>query len=156
MAANGTAIERKTVAAIPMSDRSPRAATNAKSIIIPASVSWLDQEALGDVQTVEVIAFAPRSRLSALPDQGLCACKSLKSICFPASLKSLPSFLFSNRPGHSTQGVTLKSVTFERGSKLRTIDDSVFHRCYSLKSICLPASVESMNGSSLADCGLEA
>jgi hypothetical protein len=48
----------------------------------------------------------------------------------------------------------VQSVTFERGSKLREICRWAFTSCDSLKSICLPASVEKLDGWSFADCGL--
>jgi hypothetical protein len=48
----------------------------------------------------------------------------------------------------------VEHVTFEAGSKLRQICDFAFRGCDSLKSICLPASVESICGTSFATSSL--
>ncbi|MDR1475139.1 MAG: leucine-rich repeat domain-containing protein [Holosporales bacterium] len=38
----------------------------------------------------------------------------------------------------------LESITFERGSQLRTIGDGAFSGCRSLRSISIPASMETI------------
>jgi uncharacterized protein YuzB (UPF0349 family) len=48
----------------------------------------------------------------------------------------------------------VETVGFERGSKLREISALAFRGCDSLKSICLPASVEKLCGLSFVECGL--
>jgi hypothetical protein len=47
---------------------------------------------------------------------------------------------------------SLCSVTFESGSKLARIEATTFYECSSLKSICLPASVESVGNLSVSPC----
>jgi hypothetical protein len=47
-----------------------------------------------------------------------------------------------------------EDITFETGSRLREIGGSAFAGCSALKSICLPASVEKIDGQSFIDCGL--
>ena len=47
---------------------------------------------------------------------------------------------------------SLQTVTFEKGSKLKTIGNSVFNNCTSLTSIEIPASVETIGNSAFASC----
>lgn len=47
---------------------------------------------------------------------------------------------------------SLQTVTFEKGSKLKTIKDYVFHNCTSLTSIKIPASVETIRDNAFAGC----
>ena len=49
----------------------------------------------------------------------------------------------------------LESVTFETGSSLKTIGQSAFASCYSLKTITIPASVTSIGASAFTNSGLE-
>jgi hypothetical protein len=48
----------------------------------------------------------------------------------------------------------LESVTFDPESSLREIEQLAFFGCDSLVSICLPASLQRIDGKSLAGCGL--
>jgi hypothetical protein len=50
---------------------------------------------------------------------------------------------------------SLKSLTFESGSKLREIQDLVFSSCDSLKSIFLPASLSVIDGSAFLGSSIE-
>jgi hypothetical protein len=49
----------------------------------------------------------------------------------------------------------LASVTFESGSNLREIEDNAFWGCSSLKSLCLPASVSKIAGSTFTNSSIE-
>jgi hypothetical protein len=46
----------------------------------------------------------------------------------------------------------IRVITFENDSQLRRIESRVFFGCRSLRSICIPPSVESIDGSAFADC----
>jgi hypothetical protein len=46
----------------------------------------------------------------------------------------------------------LSSFTFESGSKLMRIESSAFRWCSSLRTICIPASVEVLCSSSFREC----
>jgi hypothetical protein len=61
----------------------------------------------------------------------------VKSVVVPESVTSLDSVCFPSRDSHY-----LEDVTFAPGSKLKRIDLGTFESCPSLKSICLPASLE--------------
>jgi hypothetical protein len=126
----------------------------ATSIAIPSSVTYLDALSFKDAKILAVITFAPRSHLQRLMGSTFRQCTSLKSIAFPASLEFLPSYLFVERSDSQWASSPVETVEFERGSKLREISRLAFLGCDSLKSICLPASVEKISGASFASCGL--
>jgi hypothetical protein len=46
----------------------------------------------------------------------------------------------------------VETITFESGSKLRELNGEAFFGCDSLKSICLPASLETIYSSSFPHC----
>jgi hypothetical protein len=52
----------------------------------------------------------------------------------------------------SFRGSAVRIITFENDSQLRRIESRVFYRCWSLRSLCIPPSVVSIDGSALADC----
>jgi hypothetical protein len=57
-------------------------------------------------------------------------------------------------PEHGPSSSTLEKVTFEPGSTLQAIEQYAFSGCDRLKSICLPASLQSIDGTTFADCSL--
>jgi hypothetical protein len=125
----------------------------AKRIIIPASVTRLDERSFEGATTLEEIAFEPGSQLRELWMCSFSPCVALNSIYIPASIEIISSW----RPEKedSDFSVPAEHVIFEAGSKLREIGAHSFHGYYSLKSICLPASVESIEGNSFLESGLE-
>jgi hypothetical protein len=73
------------------------------------------------------------------------ACRSLKSICIPASVEVIS--------GHSfNRCSSLSELTFESGSRLIEIGAQAFCDCFSLVSICIPANVERLLKHSFARC----
>jgi hypothetical protein len=57
--------------------------------------------------------------------------------------------------GERSYGICLvESITFEVGSKLQEIQGFALSGCTKLQSICIPASVEQMNGTSFTETGL--
>jgi hypothetical protein len=70
----------------------------------------------------------------------------LKSIRIPASVEVLCSYYPESESDDYVLGVN--SITFEKGSKLREIKEYAFYGYCGLNSICLPASVELIDGSS--------
>jgi hypothetical protein len=83
-------------------------------------------------------------------------CVSLVTIVIPASVEVLESNCFGGvyatgedpRPldrdfeGDFRFCISLESITFEKGSKIKEISEQAFTGCISLRSICIPASVE--------------
>ena len=73
------------------------------------------------------------------------SCTSLTSIEIPASVETIGYDAF--------QGCSsLKTVTFEKGSKLKTVETNVFFYCTSLTSIEIPASVEEIERYAFSGC----
>jgi hypothetical protein len=126
---------------------------NAKTVIVPASVTDLKANSFVDPKSIEVITFEPGSQIRFL-DGGLFAlCTSLKSIQIPASVEVLYSCCFVGY--HDPAPFSpVESITFESGSNLKMIESVAFEGCSLLKSIYLPAQVETMTGGSFGRCGL--
>jgi hypothetical protein len=116
-----------------------------------ASVKGLERIPAATLRAATIISFEPGSELRSLPAAALGFCRSLKSICFPASLESLPKSCFTcyHFGCHSSP---VESVSFAPGSRLETIEAFAFEGCDELKSIRLPASVSHMTGASFARC----
>ena len=81
-------------------------------------------------------------------------CTSLTSIEIPASVETIGNSAFSDCS-------SLATVTFEKGSRLKTIGDEppinngfygAFNNCTSLTSIEIPASVEKIPGGAFCGC----
>jgi hypothetical protein len=73
------------------------------------------------------------------------------SICIPACVEILGRYAFitsENASAHSVMSTPLTKLSFEPGSRLRTIKARAFVGCFLLDSICLPASVENITGES--------
>jgi hypothetical protein len=121
-----------------------RCDSNATKIIIPAWVTELTWNSFERAAKVEEIRFEAGSQLRELDFYLLSACKSLKSIYMPTSIEVIRLCSSENEDCD----FPLERVTFEAGSRLREIQTCSFSHCRSLKSICLPASVQSMDGRS--------
>jgi hypothetical protein len=126
---------------------------NSKEFVIPASVTDLTRDVIANADSVEIIRFEPGSQIRGFENSPFDACKSLKSICIPASVEMLCTCCFVGDRFHegerflSTSG--LENVTFEPGSQLREIEVGGFYGCESVKHLCIPASVETMSAASL-------
>jgi hypothetical protein len=70
-------------------------------------------------------------------------CSILRTICLPASVEILGQecFLDCGR---------LSRVSFECGSRLRAIEEGAFDHCDSLEAICLPRSLEMIDGAAFS------
>lgn len=71
--------------------------------------------------------------------------RDLTDVYIPKSVTRLAAGAFYNC-------TNLKSVTFEEGSDLKYIDDSVFQNCRNLETISLPDSVVCINSHCFWDC----
>jgi hypothetical protein len=124
----------------------------AQAVTVPAWVHALTADSFWGADRLESVEFEPGSILTEFWVGAFAACPLLKSIRIPAAVQKITVCI-----GRRAVGVTprsLETITFESGSQLREIVGLAFVGCYSLKSICLPASLEVMDGSSLAKCGL--
>jgi hypothetical protein len=87
-----------------------------------------------------MLAFEFGSLLENLEDQVFEKCDGLRSICIPASVRTLPRFCFDYC--HS-----LEALTFESSSKLTKIEIGALRGCRSLQSIELPEFAGQIDGS---------
>ena len=132
-----------------------------QSIEIPASVETIGNGAFYNCKALTTVTFEKGSQLKKI--QGgvdndiVCGtfmrCTSLTSIEIPASVETIESTAFSYCKA-------LTTVTFEKGSQLKTIQGDVYNNivygaflhCTSLTSIEIPASVETIESIVFNDC----
>ena len=110
------------------------------SISIPASVETIEGGAFFRCTALQTVTFEKGSKLKTIKNGSIWSgvfesCTSLTTIEIPASVETIGYDAFF---GCSS----LKTVTFEKGSKLKTVETNVFIYCTSLTSIEIPASVE--------------
>ena len=124
--------------------------TSLTTIEIPASVETIKYSAFNGCTSLQTVTFEKGSKLKTFEGyyQGYGAfsdCTSLTSIEIPASVETIGCGAF--------KGCTsLQTVTFEKGSKLKTIEESAFEDCTSLTSIEIPANVETIGSRAFARC----
>jgi hypothetical protein len=135
-----------------------RCACNARKVVIPAWLTELSKKSLKDGKKVKEISFESGSQMRELEFSAFSCCLSLKSICISASIEVIRLFS-TDTPcpfsGPKSGRTPVEKITFEPGSRLREIAGHSFCNFPSLKSICLPASVEFMDGSSFIYSSLE-
>jgi hypothetical protein len=125
-----------------------------KRILVPASVTSITPASFPIHSAAEFIEFDRGSQLTCLPGSAFNSCKSLKRIIIPPSVITIDRRCFCAVFSGLPLERPLKSITFERGSRLRELGPLAFLECRRLKSICLPASLELADGESFCKCGL--
>ena len=137
-----------------------------QTITIPANVQEIKRFAFANCARLSNVFFEENSQLTRIgggfeADRGYGAfqnCKNLKEIQIPASVKYIDADAF--------RGCTsLSRITFERGSRLRTISGGggyplggpfnyygVFSGCTALTAIEIPASVEEIGPAAFHGC----
>ena len=126
------------------------------SIDIPASVETIEAAAFYNCSSLATVTFENGSQLKTIeggyPSSGTFAdCTALTSIEIPASVETIEAAAFK---GCSS----LATVTFEKGSQLKTIGGGgssyygAFSDCTALTSIEIPASVETIKASAFKGC----
>ena len=142
--------------------------TELTSIEIPASVETIEDSAFKGCSKLATVTFEKGSQLKAIWGGyyaystrysaysyyygAFSDCTALTSIEIPASVETIKSTAF--------QGCSsLATVTFEKGSKLKTIGGSyasyyygAFSNCTALTSIEIPASVETIKAAAFMRC----
>ena len=131
------------------------------SIEIPASVETVEAAAFSDCSQLATVTFEKGSQLKIIGGGysssyyygAFLGCSSLTSIEIPASVETIEATAFKRCS-------KLTTVTFEKGSQLKTIgggySSSYYHGafsdCSSLTSIEIPASVETVEAAAFSDC----
>ena len=126
------------------------------SIEIPASVETIKASAFKGCSSLATVTFENGSQLKTIeggypPSSGTFAdCTALTSIEIPASVETIEAAAFK---GCSS----LATVTFEKGSQLKTIGGGssyygAFSYCTALTSIEIPASVETIEAAAFKGC----
>ena len=134
-----------------------------KSVVIPASVETIEAAAFMGCSSLATVTFEKGSQLKTIgggyssyyPNYygAFADCTALTSIEIPASVETIEAAAFK---GCSS----LATVTFEKGSQLKTIGGGyyyhyyygVFSDCTALKSIEIPASVETIEAAAFMGC----
>jgi hypothetical protein len=131
-------------------------------INIPASVTVLESRCFAGLDhngrvvivnnSLVSVTFESGSQLRSIGKSAFAGCVSLVSICIPASVVILENNCFggvfaedpeeNNRDRDFRFCISLESITFEKISEIKVIDEQAFTGCVSLRSICIPASVE--------------
>jgi hypothetical protein len=122
-------------------------------ITIPASLQVLASDFFPKHRDACAIIFARHSTLTRIQSGTFRDFFNLNSLHIPRSVEYLGSNLFCDSVGTHTPP-PIKSITFERGSRLKQIDKNAFFGCSDLTSLILPASVEQIDGSLFLQCGL--
>nr|WP_122119785.1 leucine-rich repeat protein [Alistipes megaguti] len=136
------------------------------SIEIPASVETIEQEAFKGCSSLTTVTFEKGSQLKTIgggynPESpyyygAFSDCAALTSIEIPASVETIEATAFKNCS-------KLATVTFEKGSNLKTIGGGLsshyyvyyygaFSDCAALTSIEIPASVETIEEAAFYGC----
>ena len=129
------------------------------SIEIPASVETIKATAFQGCSSLATVTFEKGSKLKTIGGSyysyyygAFYGCTSLTSIEIPASVETIEAAAFMRCS-------KLATVTFEKGSKLKTIGGSyysyyygAFYGCTSLTSIEIPASVETIEAAAFMRC----
>lgn len=130
-----------------------------KSIKIPSNVITISESAFANCTSLTAVEFAEDGNLTTIGTKAFNMC-DLREISFPHSLEKIDTYCFLGN-------VNLSSVIFltnnEGKTSIKTINGAVFgyssstygSPCVSLKSIVIPASVETIGPNVFANTGLE-
>ena len=120
------------------------------SISIPAGVKTIGNGTFNLCTALQTVTFEKGSQLKAFENSSgwggvFQSCTSLTTIEIPASVETIGYNAF--------YGCTsLQTVTFEKGSQLKTIKGNAFANCTALTSIEIPASVETIERGAFSGC----
>ena len=136
------------------------------SLKLSGTLGVSDFTTLRNIQSLEHLDIS-RVNLSVLPTEAFLECTNIKSVILPNTLTaigtqafwgsslvsiSIPASVETIEGGAFCRCTALQTVTFEKGSKFKTIGSDVFSDCTSLTSIEIPASVEEIRGSAFFGC----
>lgn len=114
--------------------------TNLIALTIPANVCTM-RGAFYKCTQLKAIKFAKGSKLTGIWISGT-NCPALTTIEIPANVESI-SF---------SENAVITTITFEEGSKLKSISDKAFYKCSKLRDISIPDSVETIGNMAFCYC----
>ncbi len=115
-----------------------------QKVTIPSSVETIEEKAFGECEYLWSVDYEQPSKLKSIGLGAFYGCK-LVELEIPASVETLEEMAFLDCE-------SLETVTFEENSIIRKMGHGVFRYCTSLKSIEIPASVETMGSSAFENC----
>ena len=120
-----------------------------RSVVIPTNVTTVGYSAFKRCSSLTTVTFEKESQLKTIGGDyyygAFSDCTALTSIEIPASVETIGNTAFSDCS-------SLATVTFEKGSRLKTIGNNAYYRCTSLTSIEIPASVETIEKKAFEPC----
>jgi hypothetical protein len=135
-----------------ISNRAFAGTTSLKSITIPSFVEWISGTAFMECAICKIGIAEGNRHFRVLGDFLVKTDGNLLIRYFGKSrevrvLREIESF-----SSESFRESDIRFISFENDSQLRRIESRVFYGCWSLRSICIPASVEWIDGSAFANC----
>ncbi len=146
--------------------------SNITSIVIPASVTSIGEQAFYYCSNLTTVTFAENSQLASISGFAFSYCSSLASIVIPANVTSigeqafyycsnLTTVTFAENSQLTSIGEqafcycsNLTTVTFAENSQSTSIGEYAFRGCSSLTSIEIPAGVTSIGEYAFSSCGI--
>jgi hypothetical protein len=150
------------------------------SLCLPASLTVLSENALSEIPLLKSLTFEPRSKLTEIRGSAFSSCESLKSVSFPPSLSSITASAFLQSSVEEIRVDSATSNSFISGQFLIGVDGMrliryfgdredlecgflcelglvqigllAFSDCSTLKSICIPASIEIISEHCFSEC----
>ncbi len=113
------------------------------TLVIPAEVETLEEEAYRDRTDIEEVSFAPGSQIKVLPTGVFRGCSALKRIDLPPSLERIGAHAFAYCS-------SLEEIAFPES--LRRIGNNAFSLCSSLREAWIPDSVTELESYTFSDC----
>ena len=99
------------------------------SIEIPASVETIEEYAISVCSSLSTVTFEKGSKLKTIGERAFID-SPLTAIEIPASVETIGESAFASSENTDSKLVT---ISFEQGSKLKTIGEGAFSRCTNLK-----------------------
>ena len=106
-----------------------------KSLVFPTEAAYKEHDANFDMSTHSFV----------IGDYAFRECVALETL-------SIPAYVTEIGVGAFTDCSSLKTLTFEEGSKLEAIKGSAFMNCVSLQSVIIPASVKEIGIGAFFEC----
>ena len=111
--------------------------TSLKSIHIPSTVTAIGGYCFEDCTNLSEVTFAAGSQLTKIAGATFIRCHGLKKITIPKSVKEIREYNNQgNKYGVFSGCRGLKSVIFEPGSELKTVDEYAFASYWTLTIYC--------------------